>query len=386
MTYFSAGLALAIWVYLVAARGRFWLCMERHDRTVPSPPDRWPSVTAVIPARDEAETIATAVGSLLRQNYAGLSRLILVDDGSSDGTADAARAAAAEHGAEDRLTVINGGPPPAGWTGKLWALQQGFEAATSSVEQPDFLLLTDADIAHGPSAMSALVSRAVDGGHVLTSVMARLRCRSFAERCAIPAFVYFFEMLYPFAWVNRENSTTAAAAGGCILVRSDALKGIGGFRSISDALIDDCALARRLSGSGPIWLGLSDEIRSIRSYDGFGSIARMVERSAYAELDYSPLRLLAAMLAMAFIFLAPPFLVLVASGGTAVPAILACALMVLSFQPILRFYGLSPLWGFALPAIAVIYMAWTVRSALQHASGRGGEWKGRFQATAGGAR
>lgn len=378
-------LVAAIWIYLLCARGGFWRAQERHDRDVPPAPARWPAVTAIIPARDEAETIGKAVSSLLLQDYPGHLDVIVVDDGSTDGTSEAAYAAAAALGAGDGLTVIEGAPPPRGWTGKLWALQQGFERAARA-GHADYLLLTDADIVHGPRALIDLVCRAEAGGHVLASVMARLNCRSFAERCAIPAFVYFFQMLYPFAWVGRHDCKTAAAAGGCMLVAAKALKAIGGFGSISDALIDDCALARRLSEQGPIWLGLSESVHSIRRYDGFGPIGRMIRRSAYAELKFSPFRLFAAMLGMILTFIAPPLLALLASGHAALLGAFGWILMMISFQPMLRFYGVSPLWALAMPAIAALYMAWTVQSAIEHMQGRGGSWKGRFQARAGGAR
>lgn len=385
MTYLIAWLVAAIWIYLVYARGNFWRAQERHDRDVPPPPERWPAVTAIVPARDEAETIGEALRSLFSQDYPGRLDVILVDDGSSDGTAEAARVAAELLAAEDRLTVIDGAPPPRGWTGKVWALQQGFEQATAAGRRPDYLLLTDADVTHGARVLADLVSRASAGGQVLASVMAKLRCRSFAERCAIPAFVYFFQMLYPFAWVGQPERKTAAAAGGCMLVKTDVLAAIGGFRPISGALIDDCALARQLSDKGAIWLGLSESLHSIRRYETFGPISRMVRRSAYAELKFSPLRLLAAMLGMALTFLAPLLLAFFASGYAAFLGVLAWVLMLISFQPMLRFYGVSPLWALALPVIAAMYMVWTVQSAVEHALGRGGSWKGRFQA-AGGAK
>jgi hopene-associated glycosyltransferase HpnB len=386
MMIFIAGLAFAIWIYLIFARGHFWRTAERHDRDVPPLPAAWPSVAAIIPARNEEETIAETVTSLLAQDYRGRFALILVDDGSSDGTVARARETAVALGAPDRLTVVTGTAPPAGWTGKVWAQQQGFERAVAMEARPDYLLLTDADITEAPSALAALVSRAVAGRHVLTSVMARLRCKSFAERFAIPAFVYFFRMLYPFAWVARSDRRTVAAAGGCMLVRTDALASIGAFRTMSAALIDDCTLARRLAPTGTIWLGLSDDVRSIRAYESFGPIRKMVVRSAYTELKHSPLRLAVAMLGMALIFLVPPIMMVFAGGYAAVPGIAAYALMVFSLQPTLHFYRLTPLWGLLLPAIALLYMVWTFQSAVQHVRGRGGSWKGRFQADAGGAR
>ncbi len=376
-----ATLVLAIWLYLMVGRGRFWLAGERDSRNEPGPPAAWPRVLAVIPARDEAETIGTTIRSLLGQTYKGRFSIILVDDESRDGTAAAARAAAAAAGAADRLTVLPGRPLPTGWTGKLWAVAQGVEQATAG-EAPDFLLLTDADITYAPDALARLVARAQAGGTVLTSLMAKLRCVSLAERCFVPAFIYFFQMVYPFAWVNRPAHPMAGAAGGCMLVRPDALQAAGGIAAIRGALIDDCALGAALKKQGPIWLGLTERVKSARPYDNIGDIRRMVARSAYAQLGYSPLNLLGTVLGLTVTFLAGPIL---AVAGQGLPQILGAAtwaLVALSYQPILRFYGRSPLWGVALPAIALAYMAFTLDSAYQHALGRGGMWKGRAQAQA----
>ncbi len=378
-----AALATAIWIYLFVARGAFWLAAERQERGLPRFDGPWPAVTAIVPARDEAETIAAAVGSLLAQRYPGSLDVVLVDDGSVDATADLARKSAADASAGERLTVIEGVAPGTGWTGKVWALDQGFRLVCAKHEGPRYVLFSDADIVHAPSSLRDLVVRAETGGLVLVSAMARLRCVSFAERCAIPAFVYFFRMLYPFEWVNRPDRPTAAAAGGCMLVRAGALERLGGFSCIRDALIDDCALARRLAREGPIWLGLSDSVHSIRRYETFAPIARMVRRSAYAELRYSPLLLVAVVLAMALVFLAAPLLAIFASGLSALLGLIAWLLMVASYQPMARFYRINRLWGVALPLIAAMYMVWTVQSALEHASGRGGAWKGRYQASVG---
>ncbi len=376
----TASLALAIWIYLFAGRGRYWRAGERDDRAEPAPPASWPRVVAVIPARDEAETIGTTIGSLLGQSYAGAFSIILVDDESRDGTADAARAAAARAGASDRLTVLSGSPLPAGWTGKLWAVHQGVARATSGTEMPDYLLLTDADITYTPGALAPLVARAQAGGYVLTSLMAKLRCQSFAERCFVPAFIYFFQMLYPFAWVNRRDHAMAGAAGGCMLVRPQALQAAGGIAAIRGALIDDCALGAAMKRQGPIWLGLTERVISARPYDRIEDIRRMVARSAYAQLGYSPLKLCGCLLGMGLTFLAGPLLAFLGSGLAQALGAATFALIVLSFQPILRFYRASPLWGLALPLIALTYMAFTLDSAYQHGRGRGGLWKGRVQA------
>ena len=374
-----AMLALAIWLYLLVGRGRFWRARERDSRNEPQPPPRWPRVTAVIPARDEAESIAETIRSLLAQAYPGPFSVILVDDESRDGTADVARAAARTAGAPDRLTVLSGRPLPPGWTGKLWAMCQGVEAASLG-QTPDYLLLTDADISYAPDALAQLVARAEAGAYVLTSLMVKLRCVSLAERCFVPAFIYFFQMLYPFAWVNRPRHPLGAAAGGCMLVRPAALRAVGGLGSIRGALIDDCALGAALKTQGPIWLGLTERVASARPYDRLEDIRRMVARSAYAQLGYSPLMLAGCTLGMALTFLAGPLLAVV---GTGLPQLLGgvvWAMMCLSYQPILRFYRRSPLWGLALPAIALTYMAFTLDSAYQHWRGRGGLWKGRVQA------
>jgi hopene-associated glycosyltransferase HpnB len=375
--------ALAIWLYLIAGRGFYWLGGERDDLQEPAPPPVWPRVTAVIPARDEAETIATTIASLLGQDYPGTFSVVLVDDESRDGTAEAARAAAARAGATERLTVLTGQPLPAGWTGKLWAVSQGIERATAGPDAPDYLLLTDADITYAPDALARLVARAQHGGYVLTSLMAKLRCESWAERIFVPAFIYFFQMLYPFGWVNRADHAMAGAAGGCMLVRPQALASAGGIGAIRGKLIDDCALGAAMKARGPIWLGLTDRVVSARPYDRIEDIRHMVARSAYAQLGYSPVMLAGCILGMALTYLAAPLLAIFGDGAGQAIGAATFALMFMSYQPILRFYRRSPWWGAALPAVALAYMAFTLDSAYQHGRGRGGLWKGRVQAQAG---
>jgi hopene-associated glycosyltransferase HpnB len=375
-----AAMAAAIWLYLAFARAGFWLASEREEGG-PAHLAAWPSVTAIIPARNEADGIAETIRSLLGQDYPGDWSVILVDDDSGDGTADAARQAAAALSQDARLTVVTGQPLPAGWTGKLWAVKQGIDAAQSGPKPPDYLLLTDADIAYGPDVLRALVTRAEDGRLALTSLMVKLRCESFAERCLIPAFIFFFQMLYPFPWVNRPGGATAAAAGGCMLVRTDVLRQAGGIDAIHGALIDDCALAKLIKARGPIWLGLTDRVRSIRRYPHFGDIRHMVARSAYAQLRYSPLLLAGTVAGMALAYLVPPLIAMFGSGSARILGLFAWALMAITFAPTLRFYRLSPLWGWALPAIALCYMLYTIDSALQFARGKGGSWKGRIQAS-----
>jgi hopene-associated glycosyltransferase HpnB len=383
-----ATLALAIWLYLLAGRGGFWLSSQRDDGK-PAPLASWPKLAVVIPARDEADGIAACIGSLLGQDYAGEWSITLVDDGSTDGTADIARRAALapSHSLPrlrgrvkegDLLEVVTGAPLPAGWTGKLWAVAQGIERAGRL--EPDYFLMSDADIVYAPDVLSRLAARAQAGGLVLTSLMVKLRCESLAERALIPAFIFFFEMLYPFAWINRPRSGTAGAAGGCMLVRADALRQAGGIAAIRNALIDDCALAGVLKAQGPIWLGLTQQAHSIRAYPGFGDIRHMVARSAYAQLRYSPLILAGVLAGMGLTYLAPPLLALLGNGSARLMGLAAWVLMAVAFQPTLRFYRVSPLWGIALPAIAFCYTLFTLDSGLQYWRGKGGLWKGRVQA------
>jgi hopene-associated glycosyltransferase HpnB len=372
-------MVLAIWLYLIAARGGFWRAAERDDESL-SWSGPWPAVVAVVPARDEAACVGQTVTSLLRQNYPGEFTVIVVDDQSRDGTADVARGAAVLIGAGDRLTVLPGGSLPVGWTGKLWAQQQGVEFAVNVAAPPVYLLLTDADIVYAPDALAQLVARAEQGGLVLASLMAKLRCTSFAERMFVPAFIFFFQMLYPFAWANDPRRSTAAAAGGCMLVRREALQQAGGLAAIRDALIDDCALAKALKRRGPIFLALTDRVHSVRAYPAIGDIRRMVSRSAYAQLRYSPLILAGTVVGLALTYLAPVTLAIFARGAPQFVGIFVWLLMAFAFRRVLKFYGLSMAWAPLLPAIAAMYMAFTVDSAYQHARGRGGMWKGRAQA------
>ena len=373
-----ASMVLAIWLYLLSGRGAFWLARERDDGSATGK-GFWPAIAAIIPARDEAECVGATVASLLRQDYPGEFTVILVDDQSRDATAQVARDAAAALGAGMRLNVLAGRALPSGWTGKLWAQQQGVEAAQAASPPPAYLLFTDADIVYGPDALKGLVARAQSGGYVLTSLMVKLRCVTLAERIFIPAFVFFFQMLYPFAWANDPRRATAAAAGGCMLVRREVLREAGGMAAIRSALIDDCALAKKLKASGPIWIGLTERVSSIRAYPALEDIRRMVSRTAYAQLNYSPLLLAGTVLGLTITYVAPVLLTAFAGGTARLLGIIAWLAMALAFQPTLRFYRVSMLWGLALPAIAAIYMAFTLDSAYQHARGRGGMWKGRAQ-------
>jgi hopene-associated glycosyltransferase HpnB len=368
----ALGACLA-WAVLLLGRGFFWLARDDDSDADALPvPAQWPAVAVVVPARDEAETIAETVRSLLAQDYPGALRLVVVDDRSSDGTGALALAAAA---GDARLAVVRGQARPAGWTGKLWALQQGL--ATIGPEA-GYLLFTDADIRHAPDSLRRLVQRAksVLPGLVLVSLMARLRCASPAERWLIPAFIFFFQMLYPFRWARDPAARTAAAAGGCVLLDRAAFDRAGGLAPIRGALIDDCALAARMKAVGPIWVGLTERVESLRPYAGVGPIRRMVARTAYAQLRYRPEALVGMLLALSLVFLAPPALALLASGPAQALGALAWVAMAVAFAPTLRRFGLSALRGLALPGIALVYMAFTLDSALAEWRGRGGMWKG----------
>jgi hopene-associated glycosyltransferase HpnB len=375
MTLAIALAALAAWAVLLFGRGFFWLARD-DDRDAPALPDpaEWPAVAVLVPARNEEATVGETVRSVLRQDYPGPLRLLVVDDRSTDATAARARAAAA---GDPRFTLVTGGPRPPGWTGKLWALDQGAEALRD--DPAPLLLLTDADIRHAPDSLRSLVKRASAGRLVLASLMVRLRCESPAERWLIPAFVFFFGMLFPFRRVRNPAASArkAAAAGGCVLLDRAAFAAAGGFAAIRNAVIDDCALARRMKTRGPIWLGLSDRAESLRAYPSFGDVRRMVARTAYAQLGYSPALLACMVAALALVFLAPPLLALFADSGAARGGgALAWAAMALAYAPTLRRFGLSLLRAPALPAITAAYMLFTIDSALAELRGRGGMWKG----------
>jgi hopene-associated glycosyltransferase HpnB len=376
----AAGLiTAAAWAYLLVFRGAFWRIAPHEQAAVPVAPTR--SVVAVIPARDEADVIGDAVASLLAQDYAGRLDVIVVDDHSSDGTAAVARAAAVSAHADDRVTVIEATPMPPGWTGKLWAVRQG--TAIASAKNPDYLLLTDADIVHAADNLRQLVARAEAGRYDLVSLMVRLHCRGAWEKLLIPAFVFFFFKLYPPRWVADSARRVAAAAGGCMLLRGNVLRRIGGIDSIRHEIIDDCALARRVKAGGRVWLGIADATRSVRPYGSWRELWGMISRCAFAQLNYSTGILVALTLGMAITYLAPPLLVLLSRDALAVALGAAAWLaMAASFLPILRHYRCPLPLALLLPAIAAFYMAATIGSAVQFWRGRGGAWKGRFQAAA----
>jgi hopene-associated glycosyltransferase HpnB len=364
-----AALALAVWAYLLLFHGRFW---SAGPVLAPVVPAALPALDVVVPARDEAAGVGAALRSLLSQEYPGTLRVILVDDGSTDGTGAIARGIG-----DPRLTVLDGAPRPEGWSGKLWAVAQGVAHGDAGL-----VLLTDADIVHDRQHLATLVAK-IETGLDMVSEMVELRCASWAERALVPAFVFFFQLLYPFARVNDPRNPAAAAAGGTVLLRRAALERIGGIASLRGALIDDVTLAARLKPHGPIWLGHSALARSVRPYPGAMDVWRMVARTAYVQLRFSPLLLIGTVLGLALVWLAPPLLTLFGHGVARWLAAVAWAGSALSFVPTLRRFRQSVLWAAALPGIATFYMAATVGSAIDHHRGRGVQWKNRAYRGAG---
>ncbi len=376
-------LALLVWLGLGWGRGGFW----RADQVLPASPEplaSWPGVAVLIPARNEAAALPQSLPSLLQQQYAGDLEIYLIDDQSTDGTGQIATQIAQEWGGAVRLKVLSGAPLPPGWSGKLWALEQGWQVLRAANHGGKFkyILLTDADIAHPPDSVAQLVTQAETRQLGLVSLMVLLRCESFWDRLLIPAFVFFFQKLYPFPWVNDPSKPTAAAAGGCILVSHHVLEQLGGFGSLRGALIDDCTLAQRVKGLGvPIWLGLTSATRSVRSYGTLASTWGMVARTAFTQLGYSPWLLLGTLLGMGLLYLLPP----VALGwglvrgtpGLVGVAGLTWGLMSGLYARTLRWYDLPTGWGLTLPLAAGLYTLMTLDSARRHWQGRGGAWKGR---------
>ncbi|MGA4799929.1 glycosyltransferase [Streptomyces lavendulocolor] len=408
--------SLLSWLWLLLGQGFFWRTDQRLPRR--SAPARWPSVAVVVPARDEAEVLPLSLPSLLAQDYPGPMEIILVDDGSEDGTGDVARALAVRYGGPP-LTVVSPGAPEPGWTGKLWALRHGIGLArargagagpwghgASEAEKrrredggsdgeggeegkggagaggPEYLLLTDADIAHEPDSLRELVAAATANGLDLVSQMARLRVVTGWERVVVPAFVYFFAQLYPFRRVNRAGARTAAAAGGCVLLRTEAAGRARVPEAIRQAVIDDVSLARAVQrAGGRIWLGLADRVDSIRPYPRLADLWRMVSRSAYAQLWHNPLLLVGTVAGLAVVYLAPPAALYAGlfAGDVAAGALGAAAWAVMAgtYVPMLRYYRQSLWQAFALPFTASLYLCMTVDSAVRHHRGRGAAWKGR---------
>ena len=369
-------LTVAVWIWLLLARGRFWqVGANRAPSNLPSPPPC--TVAAVIPARNEADVIAPVVRALLSQRDFAIP-VYLVDDGSTDGTADAARSAVAGQIQMERLTILTGQPLPPGWTGKLWALHQGIERAMES--NPEWLLLADADVEQGANTIARLTALACDGDYDLASFMVKLHCKSFAERLLIPAFVFFFFKLYPPAWIRDSRHSTAGAAGGCILVRASTLARAGGIAAIRSALIDDCSLAALIKKSGGrVWLGLTKQSRSLRPYDHLRDVERMVSRTAFHQLHHSTLLLVGTMVGMSVIYLAPVLLLFSGAAWPAALGALAWLLMSIAYASMVRFYRLHVAWALTLPLAALFYEIATLHSALSYWRGSGGAWKGRHQ-------
>ncbi|MEV5508519.1 glycosyltransferase [Streptomyces orinoci] len=382
LTWISLG-SLTAWAWLLLGQGLFWRTDVRLPPRSAPPPGDWPPVAVVVPARDEAAVLPRSLPSLLAQDYPGRAEVFLVDDGSTDGTGELARSLAERHGGLP-LTVDTPGEPGPGWTGKLWAVRHGMALARARTDA-EYLLLTDADIAHRPDSLRELVAAARSGGLDLVSQMARLRVATRWERLIVPAFVYFFAQLYPFRRVSRPGARTAAAAGGCVLLRRDAAERAGVPESIRQAVIDDVSLARAVKRSGGrIWLGLAERVDSVRPYPGLGELWRMISRSAYAQLRHNPLLLAGTVAGLAVVYLAPPAAVLAgALGGDRVAlaaGAAAWAVMAGTYAPMLRYYR-QPLWTAPLlPFTALLYLLMTVDSAVQHYRGRGAAWKGRTYA------
>lgn len=384
-------LSLIIWLVLVLAWGQFWRCDQRLEAAEEVDQENavFPAVCAIVPARNEADVLPLSLRSLLTQDYPGNLTVLLIDDQSTDGTGAIAQQTAQALGKTQQLIVLSGEPLPAGWSGKLWAMHQGVQKAQTLL--PDYILLTDADIEHDVSNLRRLVNKALKQELDMASVMVRLRCDSFWEKLLIPAFVFFFMKLYPFPWINDPKRKTAGAAGGCILLRREALERIGGLESIRQALIDDCSLAEqvKLAVDGKlskqpvakIWLGLSELTRSLRPYETLDTIWNMVARTAYTQLGYNPLLLVCTLFGMGLVYLLPPIALVVGivtgQWAIALSGLIAYGLMTVAYFPTVRFYECSPVFALCLPAIALLYTLMTLDSALRHWQGRGGAWKGR---------
>jgi hopene-associated glycosyltransferase HpnB len=375
-----AALSLLIWLGLFFFNGHFWqIWIADADREKVSPPSAWSSVVAVVPARNEAETITETVSALARQKYSGEFSIVVVDDHSEDRTGDLARKAAKESGFMMKIRVVCAPELIPGWTGKLWALQAGVDAA--SLNRPDFFWFTDADIVHAPDTLQRLISRAEHEQLDLTSLMVLLQARSFAEKLIIPPFLYFFLMLYPPRWIADAKSRTAGAAGGCILLRRNALERIGGLAAIRNEMIDDCSLARAVKSSGgKIWMGMTRASISLRRYSQWAELQNMIARTAFTQLNYSALQLIGTLAGLLLTFVAPVAFTFSTNPRIWVPALLAWCLMSASFLPTVVFYRLSPVWSPFLPVAALFYSYATFLSALRYWLGRGGQWKGRAQA------
>jgi hopene-associated glycosyltransferase HpnB len=376
-----ASISLAIWLYLALARGAFWRLPAFDDDVAKcEPPSAWPRVIAVVPARNEAATIAQSLTSLLKQDYAGEFSVVVVDDHSEDATAQIARQVARELNAESRTDIRVAPALPSGWTGKLWALNEGVSHAGSA--PPAYYWFTDADIVHAPDTLQRLVARAECDHLDLASLMVLLRAKTLPERALIPAFLFFFLKLYPPRWIANPRACTAGAAGGCILLRRDALERIGGLAAIRSEVIDDCALARAVKrGGGRLWMGLTRASVSLRAYATFREIRDLIARTAFTQLRYSALLLLGTLLAMFLTYIAPIAVLFAHGPGTRILGACGWLLMSLMYLPTIRFYRLSPGWAATLPLAALFYSYATLLSAARYYLGRGAQWKGRAQAS-----
>ena len=384
MTSFSAlaAVSLAVWLYLLLGRQGFWRARPRVEDEAPPAPGSWPAVVAIVPARNEAAHVEQAISSVLAQNYPGELAVVLVDDHSEDATAAIAKRLAV--GQAHTLEVIGARALPPGWSGKLWAVAEGLRHGAAAWPRAAYVLLTDADIAHPPDNLACLVAKAEAERLDLVSLMVRLHCATFWERLLIPPFVFFFQKVYPFAAVNDPARSTAAAAGGCMLVRRRALEQAGGIEAIRSELIDDVALARaikRRPGGGRIWLGLTGTTTSLRRYDRLAEIWAMVARSADAQLRHSLTRLAGTLVGMGVAYLIPPLALLsgLVEGDRALSGLglAAWIAMAAAYRPTMRMYRLAAPWLLSLPLAAALYAAMTVDSAIQHRRGAGGRWKGR---------
>ncbi len=378
-------IALGIWLHLFFGRGWFWRVRKLDaDRVSDETLSKWPGVVAVVPARNEAETIGRAVSDLAKQEYPGPLSVVIVDDHSGDATASIARQIAEESGAQERVRIVSASALPTGWTGKLWALNEGVANSLelgSVTEAPTFYWFTDADVAHGPDTLRRLVVRTEREKLDLASLMVLLQAKTFPERALIPAFLYFFLMLYPPAWIADDELGTAGAAGGCILIRRELLERIGGLAAIRGEVIDDCALAKAVKASGgKVWMGLTRKSESLRAYATFGEIRDLIARTAFTQLRYSTLRLVGTLAGMFLTYVAPVVLLFAHDSTARTLGVVSWLLMTFSFLPTVRFYRLSAVWAPLLPVTAVFYTYATLLSAVRYWMGKGGEWKGRAQA------
>lgn len=382
MLIVTSFVALIVWMFLLVFWGSFWRC-DQYLQSDNYCLEEYPEVSIIIPARNEAAEIQNTLESLLKQDYQGQFRIILVDDQSEDDTANLAQATADSWGKKEQLDIIYGRDLPLNWTGKLWAMEQGVNYAQTHYPQTVYYLFTDADIIHAPDNLRRLVQHSIQGEFALVSLMVKLRCQSFWEKCLIPAFIFFFQKLYPFTWVNNPQRRTGAAAGGCILIKTSSLKELGGLSILQNALIDDCSLAKLVKDSSEkIWLGLTETTYSRRAYDSLQTIWDMVARTAYTQLNYSPWLLLGTLISMGLVYLWAPVGVIwgILSHNYLLLGIntVTWLLMTIAYLPTLKFYQCSPLRALTLPAIAFLYTLMTWDSAWRHWQGKGGIWKGRI--------